>query len=150
MKLFVFSSYSISNIWAAIGARQWAVSKKQAENKSIRTKASNVPIGSLGIFYYNIGIAYFTTPFLICSKPDAGKIIKDIWPKEWALPFRILPLGSPEKHITASKLASMLPSLKGKSGEWKSLFHVQGLTVFTPSPITDMDWEVIISELADI
>ena len=88
--------------------------------------------------------------FLIYSKPDPEKIIKDIWPKEWALPFKIFPLGSPKKYIIASKLASKLPSLKGDSEKWKRLFHPQGLTVFVPSEITDMDWEIIISELADI
>ena len=151
MKLFVFSSYSLTNIWAGIGAQQWAVSKKQSENKSIRTKAKKVPIGSFGIFYCtHLGMGIFTTPFLIYSKPDPEKIIKNIWPKEWSLPFKIFPLGSPEKYITASKLASKLPSLKGKSEEWKSLFHVQGLTVFVPSEISDIDLEVIISELADI
>ena len=151
MKVFVFSSYSLSNIWAGIGAHQWAVSKKQAENKAIRTRAKNISIGSFGIFYCtHRGMGIFTTPFLIYSKPASEKIIKDIWPKEWYLPFKIFPLGSPKKQIIGSKLASKLPSLNGKTEEWKRLFHPQGVTVFAPSEITDMDWEVIISELADI
>jgi len=151
MKVFVFSSYNITNIWASIGACQWAVSKRQADNKALQTRAKGIPIGSFGIFYCNPkGMGVFTTPFIIYSKPDPERIVKDIWPEEWKLPFKIVPLGSPKKQIKAHKLTSLLPSLKGKQEKWNELLYVSGGTAFAPSKISEMDWEILFSELSGV
>ena len=147
MKLYVFSSYSRNNIWAGIGAKTWAVSLQQGKNKSIRTKAEKVSVGSFGLFYCN---SQLTSPFMICSKPDQERIIPDIWPKQHSLPFSIFPFGTPDKKIYPSKLAFLLPSFKNKATDWKSFFHVQGITVFVESEINNMDWEVILTELSNI
>jgi len=150
MKLFVFSSYNLTNIWAGIGARQWAISKRQANIPSLKGRAKNITIGSAGIFYCAYGKRTFTTPFLISSKPNFEKTVKDIWPEEWKFPFKIFPLGSPLKQISAYKLTSLLPSLKDGKKRWDYFFHIQGTTAFAPSEITDKDWEILISELSDI
>ena len=51
MELFVFSSKNLTNIWAGIGARKWAVSQDQAANTGVTTKAKALRVGSLGILY---------------------------------------------------------------------------------------------------
>jgi hypothetical protein len=47
MNLYVFSCNTITNIWAGIGARRWAVSRDQAANiPGLYGKARSVPIGA--------------------------------------------------------------------------------------------------------
>lgn len=147
MHVFVFSSNSLTNIWAGIGARRWAVSKAQGENPSIRTKARNFPIGALGLIYC-VQTRSVTTPFLVRTKPDEEAIVEDIWPEPWLLPFSILPLGSPLHQIKKDDLGTKLPSLINGQKRWDQLLHVQPLTVFAPSELSDNDWSVLVSELA--
>lgn len=146
MNVYVFSSANLTNIWAGVGAHMWAISLGQSKNPSIQGKAKNLPIGGFGIFYC-VEKKALTTPFIVRSKPDEKAIIVHIWPGEWALPFRIVPLGSPEKLLFIEKLVAKLPSLSPEK-HWDSLFHVSPITVFAPSRITDEDWAVIINELA--
>jgi len=143
MNIYVFSSKDLTNIWAAIGAKKWAVSKKQSSNASICTRSQNLPIGSLGLFYC-VKEQSLTTPFVIRSKPKEEDA-KDIWPQTWALPFDIIPLGSPEKRVPKDDLKILLPSLKNKS--WNQLIHVSGSTVFSASKISEEDWGILINKL---
>jgi hypothetical protein len=145
MDIFVFTSANLTNIWAGVGARQWAVSNEQAGNASIQGKARKFAIGSLGIFYC-VESQCLTTPFMVVSKPRFEEIVSHIWPGSWSLPFGIVPLGSPHKLLPVSRLAPKLPSLtSGQS--WSSLFHVTPLTVFASSKLTPEDWAVVVGEL---
>jgi len=147
MHIFVFSSSNLTNTWAGIGARRWAVSRRQGNNPSIRSKASKLPIGGLGLFYC-VETKSFTTPFLIRTKPQADVVVEDVWPEPWALPFGILPLGSPERRMKKHELAERLPSLSDGGRHWTQLLHVEPPTVFAPSQISEEDWAVLVSELA--
>jgi hypothetical protein len=147
MDLYVFSSKNLTNIWAGIGAKMWAVSDAQASNAAIRTKAQKLPIGTLGLFYC-VEVQSLTTPFLIRTKPDEAKTITNVWPEAWQLPFAIAPLGSPILQVHKDRLGSVLPSLQSGSRNWDNLFHIQPVTVFAPSTISDNDWAVLVTELA--
>jgi hypothetical protein len=143
MQLFVFSSKDFTNIWAAVGSRSWAVSEKQAQNPSIQARAERFQVGSLGLFYCS---QYVTTPFLVSSKPRIGETVEHIWAQRWAMPFGIVPLGSPEKLLSASDLARKLPSLKG-GRRWNQSFKITPVTAFSGSEIAPEDWAVLVKEL---
>jgi hypothetical protein len=147
MDLYVFSSNNLTNIWAGIGARRWGVSLNQAKMPGAATKAAAMPVGASGILYC-VETQCFTTPFLVRSPPEAGKTELDVWPEEWALPFGIVPLGSPRLSEHKDKLQSLLPSLNDGSIPWHHFLHVQGSTVFVPSAITANDWAAFIARLA--
>jgi hypothetical protein len=146
MDLFVFSSANLTNVWAGVGSRSWAVSLTQAENASIQGRAKNLQVGSLGIFYC-VEEKCLTTPFMVSSRPRAGEFVTNIWPEKWALPFGIQPLGSPHKRVAVSALRDLLPSLKdGKA--WSSLLHVAPGIAFAASDISREDWAALVSALA--
>jgi len=44
MQVYIFSSNSLTNIWAGIGARMWAVSETQANNLALAGRAQNLPL----------------------------------------------------------------------------------------------------------
>lgn len=146
MDIYVFSSRNLTNIWAAIGSRKWAVSIPQSKNSSISTKSQNLPIGSLGLFYC-VETKSLTTPFVIRSKPSKEEVIKNIWPEHWALPFNIIPLGTPDKQLYKDELAKILPSLKNNPQSWDKLIHISPMTVFAASKIPEEDWSVLINSL---
>ena len=88
MDIFVFSSKNLTNIWAGIGARLWAVSDTGDATtfQSRRTKSQGMKIGTFGILYCN-ETQTLTTPFIVYSKPDAKRTVKNVWPEPWVLPF---------------------------------------------------------------
>jgi hypothetical protein len=147
MHVYVVSSKNLTNIWAGIGARRWAVSQAQGDNVSIQTKAKNLPVGALGVIYC-VDIQSFTTPFVVTSKPDLAATITDIWPEPWTLPFSLFPLGSPRRQVHKDRLATLLPSLKS-GGQWDQLLHVAPVTVFAPSQLTDDDWSALAGQLIE-
>jgi hypothetical protein len=147
MHVYVVSSKNLTNIWAGIGARRWAVSQAQGSNASIQTKAKNLPVGALGVIYC-VDIQSFTTPFVVTSKPDLVATITDVWPEPWTLPFSLFPLGSPRRRVHKDKLATLLPSLKS-GGQWDKLLHVAPVTVFAPSQLTDDDWSALAGQLIE-
>jgi hypothetical protein len=146
MDIYAFSSNNLTNIWAGIGARKWAVSITQSKNASIITKSQQLSIGSLGLFYC-VQTQSLTTPFVIRSKPSKEAIITNIWPEHWALPFNIIPLGSPDKQLHKDKLGEILPILKNKPQNWDRLIHISPITIFAASKIPEEDWGVLINSL---
>jgi hypothetical protein len=149
MKIYAFPSAKLSNIWAAVGAGRWAVSKSEhdAVNKRRATLAADMPIGSFGILYLS-GQGY-TTPFVVTSEPDYIDAEKSVWPEEWYLAFNIKPLGNPSKILTRADAQKKLPSM-GRKGfkNVDDLIYTKGVQTFVPSEIGDDDWSVLISELA--
>jgi hypothetical protein len=81
MELFCFASKNLTNIWAGIGARMWAVAETSSSDRQSRiTKSKRMRVGALGLLYCNETHS-FTTPFLVYSKPEPEKIIIDVWPE---------------------------------------------------------------------
>ncbi|MBW7996878.1 MAG: hypothetical protein FVQ81_10005 [Candidatus Glassbacteria bacterium] len=146
INLFVFSSKNLTNIWAGIGAKLWAVSQRKGGYKqAIITNSKNMKVGSLGLLYCSARKA-FTTPFLVTSRPDCEKIVSDIWPEKWILPFGIYPLGSPNKVFTTTEAYDKLSLLKNV-GNISHKIHFQPTTVFQPTKITETDWSIIFNSL---
>jgi hypothetical protein len=145
--VFVFTSSTLTNIWAGLGSRKWAVSAQQAGNASIRTKARRLPVGQLGLFYCT-QTKSLTASFVIATAPDMASEVSHIWPETWALPFGIVPLGTPEKQIHTKDLA-VLPSVRDGT-PWHKLLHFQPTTVFAPSQLSVEDWSVLASRLLEI
>ena len=149
MDVYVFSSNNITNIWAGIGAKMWAVSLEQSENiPGLPDKAQDIPIGAPGIIYC-VATQSFTTPFLLYSKPKKNIIVENVWPEHWTLPFLIHPLGTPRKTLHKDLLKSTLPSIMNSSKSWNHILHIAGGTVFCPSHVTTRDWEILLQHLAD-
>ncbi len=150
MEIFVFASKNLTNIWAGIGARLWAVSQTEDSTtaQGRRTKSKNMRVGSLGILYCNDTHA-LTTPFIVYSRADPERVITNVWPEKWVLPFRMFPLGTPARQLSADEAKQILPVFM-KSGEtnFGKIFHVQPVTAFSATKIEQEDWAILISRLA--
>ena len=146
MELFVFSSKNLTNIWAGIGARKWAVSLEQAANPSISAKARALRIGSLGILYC-VETQSLTTPFIVASTPDETAVVMDIWPEDWRLPFSIYPLGSPRQQMGKTDIAN-LPVVRNSGSQWNNVIRTQGQFAFQPAVIEVEDWSILFQQLS--
>jgi hypothetical protein len=149
MKIYAFPSAKLSNVWAAVGAGRWAVSKSDhdAVNKRRATLAAEMPIGSFGILYLS-GQGY-TTPFVVTSEPDYVDPETKVWPEEWHLAFDIKPLGNPSKILSRDDAMKKLPSIARKGlKNVDDLIYTKGVQTFVPSEIGEDDWSVLITELA--
>lgn len=154
MDVFVFASSNLTNIWAGIGARLWAVSQtgNSTTTKGRRTKSQSMRVGSFGILYCSETHA-LTTPFIVYSKPNLEKIVGNVWPEKegWILPFRIFPLGNPNRQLSSEEAKRVLPIFRSSENpNFGNVFRFQGVTAFVPTKIGTDDWEVIIGRLADI
>ena len=151
MKIYGFASDSLTNIWAGIGAGQWAVgfSDNPTFSKGRLTKANKMPIGAFGILYCTETSSY-TTPFVVYSKADANETVSNIWSEPWVLPFKIKPLGDPDRSMSVDDAKQLLPSMQddGRMDPRKHLITVQGNFAFQPSEISDADWSTLIENLA--
>jgi hypothetical protein len=147
--LFLFTSRSLTNIWAGIGARTWAVSEtSQANMRERTTKSKRLRIGSIGLLYCS-EIQSFTTPFLVFSEPDPEQIVTDIWPERWRLPFRIHPLGNPTRVVHKDRAKVDWPILKNAANKnLTAVLNITGTTVFIPTVIGTDDWGIILQQLA--
>jgi hypothetical protein len=149
MNLYTFTSKNLTNIWAGIGAGMWAVSKAQSENvRGIQRKAAEMLVGSMGILYCSQNRS-FTTPFIVYSQPANVTIVSDVWPEEWALPFKIHPLGTPRKRLPRTEARKILPILQGQEDVWDFVFHIQGATAFVPTTISPEDWKIFVERLSE-
>lgn len=149
MNLFCFSSTSLTNIWAGVGAGLWAVSKID-DMKARITKSGRLDVGSFGLIYCS-ETSSFTTPFVVLSKPDTGRIVSNIWPESWALPFRIHPLGNPHRqlHVDQAKSKWRVLSSLGQGGVTAAM-NLTGTTVFVPKEVQSEDWTKILEDLATV
>lgn len=149
MKLFCFASKNLTNIWAGIGARMWAVAETSPSDMKARiTKSKRMKVGSLGLLYCNETHS-FNTPFLVYSEPDPDKVITDIWPEKWRLPFHIHPLGNPSRQVHKDIAMREWPVLVNSSvASVSAAMNITGTTVFVPVDITTDDWAVVVNDLA--
>jgi hypothetical protein len=146
LNIYVFTSNNLTNIWAGIGARRWAVSDVVATRPGKVGQANNLLIGSLGVLYCS-ETHELTTPFVVTSRPQPGVIVTNIWPEPWHLPFQITPLGSPTRTLTNNQLAQQLPSVAANQQQWHNILFVRSDFAFQASTITDADWEYLYSNL---
>lgn len=142
MNIYVFTSSSLTNIWAGIGARTAA----QAGMSGAATKATNLRIGSLGLLYCS-ETQVVTTPFVVTSKPDTAATVDDVWADVWHFPFHIEPLGSPRRVLHKDALAVHLPSVATLARQWHNILHIAPNFAFQPSEISEADWEYLYSNL---
>ena len=145
MDVYVFSSASLTNIWAGIGAKRWAISSKQAQNPKTPTKAKSFRVGSIGLIYCK-ETKSFTTPFIVSSMPEEKVLVNNIWPEEWSFPFSIYPLGSPKRQIGTDDISN-LPSIAASKKTWNHVLFIQPDFVFQPSKISEEDWSILFSRL---
>jgi len=144
--LYAFSSETVTNIWAGVGAEMWAVQTRP--NASIRGKAGKIDVPSFGILYAGAEQA-LTVPFVILTRPDQTRIENQVWHGPWALPFRIKPLGTPRKMLSASEAKRIIPSFKRlQTNNFGKVFRVSGSYAFNRCDADQADWDVLIERLA--
>lgn len=98
---------------------------------------------------YCVETQTLTTPFLVASNPDESVTVKNVWPEEWHLPFRIHPLGSPHRQMERAEIAQ-LPIVISSGRQWNTVIRTQGQFVFQPTTINVDDWEMIFRRLASV
>jgi hypothetical protein len=149
MDLYVFSSRTVTNVWAALGARMWAISKAAASSKGPRARAARFPIGSIGVLYVSgKKNEFLTTPFVVCTRPQPSQEVGDVWPESWACPFQIHPLGTPRRRLPIREAIDLLPVLRGHGQDWHHVLRVGPVEVFSPAVITAEDWGLLLDRLA--
>jgi hypothetical protein len=145
VEVFVFSSDSITNIWAGYGARTWAVrAGESSATKAKITKSARFMPGSFGLLYCKPWKA-FTVPFVSITSPNIQRSEKEIWHDEWILPFAFSPLSSPKDRLMGDELYEIL---EGVGNNYSNYLSVQGNFDFQPSSILKKDWELIIRKLS--
>lgn len=152
MKLYTFVCKNITNIWAGIGARKWAVSEAEPSVMAARrTRAVDIRIGQVGIIYCSAdGSKSLTTPFIFTSTPEIDGCEEMVWPERWRMPFDIHPLGNPRRQWGVHEAARTLPfALRAQKQDITSIFKVVGTAVFSPIEIGDDDWSMVMERLAD-
>jgi hypothetical protein len=150
VEVFVFSSDSITNIWAGYGSSTWAVSRgDEASAKAKATKSARLLPGSLGVLYCKPWKA-FTVPFVTTTKPDKEKIEREIWHGEWMLPFGFKALGDPRMRITGDETYELLEGMKvRKINNFATYLNVQSNFDFQPSRIDRADWATLVERLVE-
>jgi len=154
MELFCFASRNLKNIELGVRHQMWAVATLlNASSMAARARKAEryLHTGAVGLLYCNPRHA-FTVPFLVRSEADQTKIVTDIWPEPWCLPFKIEPLGGPTRMVSAEDAKKRWPVVRdrlGRSGGVSAAMNITGTTVFVPVVITPADWEIICSDLAD-
>ncbi|WP_439631664.1 hypothetical protein [Shinella sp.] len=147
VSVYVFSSKSITNIWAGFGAGTWAVAiGAEATNKGKTTKALKMPIGSFGLLYCEPWKA-FTLPFVTCSVPQSGSFEEEIWAERWMLPFKFKALGTPRKTMPGSEILELSGARERGLTNYANYLTVQGNFAFQASAIDANDWQTILSRL---
>lgn len=151
MDLFCFASRNEDNIWKGVQYRKWAVATvgdSLMRGRISKAKKYFHP-GCKGLLYCN-PTQSLTTPFIVESHADQHKVVTDIWPEPWVLPFAIHPLGNPSRQLSMASAKTLLPVLHRKA-HIKSIsaaLNITGTTVFVPNDISDEDWKIVLDCLA--
>jgi hypothetical protein len=146
MKIYIFPSYNVTNAWAAVGGKKWAVKSSDTEstNKRYKTRSKNMLIGSFGILY-NSEKQEFTVPFVVKSKAkDVTE--NEVWNGEFILPFEIIPLGDPSKVISSRDFKNILQKYDDTEG--LCLFgQLSPLLNFNGNDIKEEVWNDVLERL---
>ena len=116
MDLFCFASRNARNIELGIEHKLWAVGTllHQSSMAARVTKAHRyLHEGACGLLYCNPKHA-FTTPFIVRSRADPVKVVNDVWPEPWRLPFKIEPLGDLSRQMPADEAKKRWPFLQDR------------------------------------
>jgi hypothetical protein len=153
MDLFCFASRNEENILRGYRAKKWAVATVANSQMQSRISKSRkyFHVGSKGLLYC-APTHTFTVPFTATSPADPHKVVTDVWPEPWVLPFSIEPLGSPSKRVHAESAKLRWPYLQRRPhlhGGVTAAMNATGVTVFVPVDISDEDWRLILGDLAD-
>ena len=136
--------------------QMWAVSShvRDATMTGRITKADRYFFpGCVGLLYCS-PMQAFTTPFVVESRADPVRVVHDIWPEPWRLPFKMKTLGSMSRTISAVDAAKRWRTLQDRLKERNNrggvpgAFNITPTTVFVPVTITAEDWARIQSDLA--
>lgn len=153
MELFCFASQNLRNIELGVRHQMWAVAtllNASAMAARARKAEKYLHPEALGLLYCNPRHA-FTVPFIVRSTADQEKIVTDIWPEPWCLPFKIEPLGDTSRMVPADEAKKRWPIVRdrlGRSGGVSAAMNITGTTVFVPVVITPEDWAIICHDLA--
>ena len=156
MDLFCFASRNTRNIELGIENKLWAVATltNQQSMKARTTKAMKyLHPGARGILYCN-PTQSFTTPFVVRSNADPDRVVTDVWPEAWCLPFEIEPLGDLSRQVTREAAAQSWPVVQRRMaknqgrGGISAAMNITGTTVFVPVDIDEENWGVILDDLA--
>lgn len=106
-------------------------------------------VGSCGVIYCSATQA-LTTPFLVYSKAAQERVVHDVWPEPWSLPFDIHPLGTPRRALPKDEAMEVLEVARtsGKSNITHVL-PIPAVTVFSPKEVPTDDWATLIDRLGD-
>jgi len=141
MDLFCFASRNETNIWVGVQRQLWAVAtllNLSAMTARVSKAHKYLKVGARGLLYCNPTHS-FTTPFIVQSKADLDKVVMDVWPEPWRLPFKIETFGDPSRQLPADKAKEQWPILQkrmGPKGGVSAAMNITGTTVFIPVPIT--------------
>jgi hypothetical protein len=142
MKLWIFSSVNRKNIEIGFENEMWAVAPHNLERQenAVTTRSFGMTPNSLGLLYCS---GSFYMPFYTKSAPDTERIVKDIWPEPWRLPFDIEPMADPHRAGFPLKWAydtwRLRRPLHGKTPIWI-------VAAFQPVEITRQQWRAIRSD----
>lgn len=150
MKLFCFGCRDLKNIPLGVKARTWAVATvSDSAMRSRITKAEkNLEPGDVGLLYCN-PLHSFNVPFVVTTKADPDKLVDDIWPEGWRLPFGIEPLSDASRRVSkdaARSKWSLMQRIKWK-GSISATLNFTGTTIFVPTEIFQDEWREILSDL---
>lgn len=152
--LFTFASKNEANIQIGFEKRLWAVATVSSSAMRGRiTKARKyLKPGSYGLLYCNPRQS-FTVPFIVTSEADPNKVVSDIWPEPWVLPFSIEPLGCPIRMLGYREAMQRWHFLSRRMSEQgynsvSAAMNFTGACVFSPLEITENDWETILKDLS--
>jgi hypothetical protein len=152
LNLFCFASRDAENIRLGIAARKWAVAtvSDSAMKSRIGRAKKYFKVGSRGLLYCN-PTQSFTTPFVVESEVDPFGVVTDIWSTPWVLPFSIRPLGDLSRQVSSEIARLRWPFVDARwpaSGGISAAMNITGVTVFSPVPISEGDWRLILDDLA--
>jgi hypothetical protein len=156
MNLFCFASRNVENVKIGIESQLWAVAtlpNQQSMAGRVTKALRYLRPGDFGVLYCN-PLHSFTTPFIVRSCVDPEKVVTDVWPEAWVLPFKIQTLGDLSRQVSAEDAAEDWPVVKRRMaanyrrGGISAAMNITGTTVFVPVDITEEDWNRICSDLA--
>ena len=156
MDLFCFACRDVQNIEIGIQHQLWAVATllNPSSMAGRITKAQKyLRPGAKDVLYCN-PLHSFTTPFIVQSEADPVKVVTDVWPQPWRLPFKIKTLGSLSRRLHKDEAARRWPTLGIRLGERNgaggvsAAFNFTGTTTFVPVNIDEVDWQAILEDLA--
>lgn len=143
--VYIFTSSKAENVWKGLKHRMWAVGDiKESQLAQRRTKALQLPVGGLGLFYCS-DQKVFTAPFRIASLPE-DRQETNIWPGVWHFPFKVEPFGDMTARISLAEAKRDWDVFK-KAESTAEALNLSGAMSFVESWVSADDWRRICQRL---